>query len=141
MATCLPVDLEEILYELVPRKVMIPSDDADGIIDDCTAFYTFLKRVYKHSIADECLGILNHSAKKKLRDALSDASKFGVGKSVISGNDFPIDSTPYMELLAQMESPGGVGLGHTVVKPTKAQKSNQKKKRKAAQKSRKKNRR
>lgn len=143
VASCLPEDLQEVLYELIPRKVMITSDAAGAIVDDLIAFYRFLKREYRHPIADECLAVLGPAAKITLCDALDDDSKFGIGKSTLSQGDFPFSGIdlPPAAMLAALDPTGEPGPGNAPVKPTGAQKKSRKNKRKSAQKSRKRNRR
>lgn len=143
VASCLPFDLEEVLYELIPRKVMIGPDEAGGVIEDFVAFYQFLKREYGHPIADECLAVLGPAATNKLHDALSDGSKYGIGKSALTGNDFPFADNNLLPqtMLSPPNTIGDYGLGNPSSKPTTAQKKSRKKKRKTSQKSRKRNQR
>jgi len=135
-ASLLPMDVEEILYELIPRKVMVQPEAAEALIEDCRAFYKFLKREYNHPFADQCLEILGTSAKKRLTAALSDNNKFGMAKSMFAGNTSIMDGLPLFQSYSGADDYGG---GATV-KPTVSQQKARKKKRKNARKSRKRNR-
>ena len=84
IASVPPMGLEDILYEYIPRKVMVDPSEADEIVDDFFAFYQFLKRAYQFSLADECLSVLNKRAKRELSISLSDPEKFGMAKTLFS---------------------------------------------------------
>ena len=146
VATFLPADLEEVLYELVPRKVMINASGADAIINDGAAFFRFLKREYGMRHADMHLEKLNRTAKNKLRDALNDSGKFGLAKSIFTGDKNPLGQledrvNPFSE--GPLDPFGfGINEGPLPVKPPKAltaeDKKKRKKQRKASRKARKK---
>ncbi|MFK7859256.1 MAG: hypothetical protein AB8B64_10555 [Granulosicoccus sp.] len=147
VATLLPRDLEEILYDIVPRKVMIDASEADLIIDDCAAFFRFLKREYAMQHADEHLALLNQTAKQTLHDALNDTSKFGMGKSIFAGGGGPFAGLGGVDLPAQgggFDFPHDMAFGNGLpeIKAPKtlssAEKKNRKKNRKASRKARKK---
>lgn len=149
IASLTPIELEEILFHIIPAKVMIGADEGDFIIDDCVAFYHFLKREYGFVRADEFISFLDQEAKDTLRDALNDSSKFGMGKSVMSGTDNPFDShdginfphhnDPFL-LPGELEFDDGFSLANLPKTLSPAEKKSRKKQRKSARKARKKNR-
>jgi len=85
VATLRPPDLREIVFEIIPRKVMIEASEASAIIAEARAFYMFLKREFGLKQADGCLRVLDGDATKKLEAALTDSSKFGMAKSLFAG--------------------------------------------------------
>ena len=127
IATITPLALEEIIFSIIPRKVMIKPEDAADIIKDSRAFLLFLKRAYGLENVDVCLTVLDDSAVKHLAHALSDDSNFGIGKSVFSSTD----SLPTFDQTT---------LTSQATKPKPANKKSRKKKRSASRKARKKNR-
>lgn len=126
----LPTDLEEILYEIIPRKVMVNATEADDIVEDAVGFFSFLQRTYQLESATECLEILDPKAKQRLRHALTDTTKFGMGKSMLTGHDAGLPGFDELDL-------------PTVAAPkplTPKQQKQRKNKRKNARKARKKSR-
>ncbi len=76
--------LDEILFEIFPAKVAVPPEDADEIIREQRAFWSFLKREFALARADECLELLNdEKAVDDLRAALADTSQYGMAKSIL----------------------------------------------------------
>src|SRR5437588_8030872 len=78
-----PRDLREILFELFPRKVSAPADEAPEIIRELQAFWQFLQREFQLENAAACLGILNDRAARELKKKMSDPSTFGIAKSFV----------------------------------------------------------
>jgi hypothetical protein len=127
IATITPLVLDDILFSIIPRKVMIKPEDAADIINDCRAFLLFLQRAYGLERVVECLTVLDDNAIALLANALGDGSKFGMGKSVFSSTDsFPTFDLP--------------NLTRSATEPKPADKKSRKKKRSASRKARKKNR-
>lgn len=92
IATLTAADLEEILYEIIPQKVMMPAFEAVNMIEDARAFFSFLKRSYQSVPADQCLSILTPDAAARLAAAMNKPNLFGMGKSMLSeGTGFPSD--------------------------------------------------
>ena len=131
IATLSPGELDEIIFELIPRKVMLPPSDAQHIIDDTRAFYRFLQANYQLVQADTCIEILGSDAVQRLQAAMSDPSGFGMGKSMLTGDGAfnPFDD------FAPPPLPSA-----SATKPKPPSKKGKKKKRAAARKARKKNR-
>lgn len=127
IATLTPGELEEILYELIPRKVMLPASSAADMITDARAFFSFLKRAYQSYKAEQCLRILTDDAITRLALAMEDPTLYGIGKSMFSTGEGLGFNPP------ELPTPS----------PTKAKpkdKKTRKKQRGAAKKARKKNR-
>jgi hypothetical protein len=72
-----------VLFEIIPRKVSVDPSSASAIIEDCRAFYRFLKHAFGLEQADECLRVLGPSAVKRLEQALADPRNFGMAKSIL----------------------------------------------------------
>ncbi len=140
IATLQAGSLEEIVFEIVPRKVMTPPDTARAIIEEYRLFYRFLKRVYSLPQADQCLEVLGGNAIARLKAALSDTGGFGPGKAALASGMLAGSSGQLPPGL----SLGQAGMPATGFPPAPAGKpvdSNaKKKKRKEAKKARKKNR-
>lgn len=141
IATLQAGSLEEIVFEILPRKVMVPPDQAKAIIEECRLFYRFLKRQYALTQADHCLEVLGGNAIKRLKAALADDRGFGLGKGAIASGMLPDLGNGLM--------PPGLSLDHVGMGPVDSgqvatgkpvDKQDKKRKRKAARKSRKKNR-
>lgn len=144
IATILPPELEGVLYELIPAKVMGPASDAARIVADCRAFLSFLKRKYGLTNADMLIDVLGDDAEAELQFALSNSDNFSIGKQALSGGDLSmIDGAFDSEIFPMLDSgdfdfndqlPGKAAL-------TAEQRKKQKDKRKASRKARKKNKR
>lgn len=141
VATLRASELRELLFEIIPAKVMAEPAEAPAIVAGVRAFYTFLKRERVAPHADECLRVLDRDAASKLRVALSDPTKFGMGKSLLSaGRDAGFDMETREGVEAWMRE-----LQDTALPPSPATRPPEKKpakkdQRKAARKARKKNR-
>jgi hypothetical protein len=85
IATLEPEDLEEIVFEIIPKKVSIGASAARGLIEESRAFYAFLKREFGLKQADACLEVLGGDAVKELKAALSNPAGFGLAKSLVMG--------------------------------------------------------
>lgn len=150
IATLGPRELREIVFDIIPRKVSIDASAASWIIEENRAFYSFLKREFALEQADACLRVLGGDAVKKLEAALSDASKFGMAKSLFMGGreaGFDMDSKEgieaWMRLMQSQPLPASVRLP-SLASPARPQDKTaaraKKNARKAARKARKKNR-
>ena len=130
IATMTPSNLEEIVFSIIPRKVMIQPSYAADVIADSRAFIRFLQRAYGLQNASECLKILDDTAVERLADALGDSSLFGMGKSLFSEH----------EPFSLFEPPPIAPITSSATKPKPPSKKSRKKKRSATRKARKKNR-
>lgn len=138
IATLQAGSLEEIVFEIVPRKVMVPPDYAKAIIAECRLFYRFLKRQYALTQADQCLEVLGGNATARLRKALADDSGFGPGKAAIASGMLPgFDDESLPPELFDHSVAGSFG---PVAAAKPVDKKTKKRKRKDSKKARKKNR-
>lgn len=150
IATIGPEELREIVFDIIPRKVSIDAAAASSIIEECRAFFAFLKREYGLEQADACLRVLSGDAVTKLTAALSDTSKFGMAKSLfMAGREagFDMDSKEgieaWMRVMQSRPLPASVRLpplGHEPRPVDRTTARAKKNARKAARKARKKNR-
>ena len=75
--------LEEVLFELIPKKVVTPPDSAPDIVTQARAFWSFLKREFGLSTADSCLALLNRPRTiEQLRARLANPAYYGMSKSI-----------------------------------------------------------
>jgi hypothetical protein len=150
IATLGPRDLQEIVFEIIPRKVSVDASAASGIIEENRAFFAFLKREFGLKQADACLRVLGGDAVKKLEAALSDTGKFGMAKSLFMGGreaGFDMDShegiEAWMRVMQSKPLPASVrlpSLGAAARPIDNAAARTKKNQRKAARKARKKSR-
>jgi hypothetical protein len=84
IATLDPAGLREVVFEIIPRKLSTEPSSAGWIIEQNRAFYAFLKREHALKQADACLGVLGGDAVQKLEAALSDPRNFGMAKSLVT---------------------------------------------------------
>ena len=75
-------DFNEILFGLFPRKVSTEPESATAIVAELRAFFTFLHREYGLANAKRFVTLLSSDAERRLRDALSDPSNYGMAKSI-----------------------------------------------------------
>lgn len=74
-------DVEEILFELFPRKVSADPDTAGEIIGEMRAFWEFLRRQYGLANATGILQVLGDDAERRLARELARPQNFGMAKS------------------------------------------------------------
>jgi hypothetical protein len=97
--TMTPGDLEEVIYDLFPRKVITERGDGAEIIQELRAFWRFLQRVYQLPQARQMLARLTPQATRRLERELQEPANFGMAKSfVLMGKEAGFD----------MESPEGM---------------------------------
>jgi hypothetical protein len=78
-----PRDLNEILFELFPRKVSTPNFDAAETMRQLQAFWNYLKREFTLQNADACLKVLDEKATNKFDRAMNNPANFGPAKSMV----------------------------------------------------------
>jgi hypothetical protein len=120
-------DLEAVIYDLFPRKVITERGDGAEIIQELRAFWHFLERVYQLPQARQLLSRLRPQAARRLERELQEPANFGMAKSfVLMGKEAGFD----------MESPEGmrawVEAYNATVAPTMAAAAPTKKKGRAA---------
>lgn len=92
-------DLEEVVYDLFPRKVIAERGDGAEIIQELRAFWHFLQRVYQLPQANQMLARLTPQAARRLERKMQEPANFGMAKSfVMMGKQAGFD----------MESPEGM---------------------------------
>jgi hypothetical protein len=87
-------DFEEVLFELIPRKVSTGPDSAAAIVAELRAFWTFLQRAYNLRNAASILKILKEGAVERLERELSNPANYGMAKSFfMKGQELGFDMT------------------------------------------------
>ncbi len=76
-----PDDVREILFDLFPRKVSTAADEAEGVVRELRAFWTFLQREFHLANAEACLKVLDEKTARQLKQELSNPANFGIAKS------------------------------------------------------------
>lgn len=77
-------ELNEILFDVIPRKVMAEPDDAVDIVAEFNAFFRFIHREYSIAGAEKLADKLDNKAARRLAKALGNDSNFGMAKSFAS---------------------------------------------------------
>ena len=94
-------DFEEVLFEIFPRKVSTGADQAESIIAELRAFWTFAARQFAARNAATILACLNDRAEERLRTELSNPANYGMAKSMFMiGSQSGFDMTSQEGLLA-----------------------------------------
>ena len=76
--------LKEILFQLIPEKVITEPSSAAAIVTESRAFWDFVKREFGLANADSCLKLLNQpNIIEDLRASLDDPAQYGMSKSII----------------------------------------------------------
>ncbi len=74
-------DFNEVVYDLMPRKVTIESEYAFEIIAELKAFWKFVARQYGLQNAQQIYDSIDETAADDLEAELGDSSNFGMAKS------------------------------------------------------------
>ena len=94
-----PSDLEAVVFDLFPRKVITERGDGAEIIQELRAFWHFLQRAYQLPQARQMLARLTPQAARRLERELQEPANFGMAKSfVLMGKEAGFE----------MESPEGM---------------------------------
>lgn len=92
-------DLRELLFDLVPRKISAPAEDAPEIIREMQMFWTFAGREFHLGNAEACLKILDDKAVRLLRKEMGNSANFGFAKSfVMQGQERGFDMSNQEDL-------------------------------------------
>ena len=87
-------DVDEVLFQLFPRKVSAEPDSAAEIISELRAFWEFLQREYDLANAGAILKHLDGNAERRLHRELANPNNFGMAKSFFAkGRDAGFDMT------------------------------------------------
>jgi hypothetical protein len=96
-------DVEEVLFEIMPRKVSVEAEQAGEMIVVLRAFWSFLQREYQLKNARRILELLGTGATERLHDALDNPANFGMAKSFfMAGQASGFDMTTQEGLTAFM---------------------------------------
>lgn len=79
-----PDDMRTILFDLFPRKVSAPADEAPDVIRELQAFWQFLQREFHLENAAACLNALDEKTARKLKKEMGDPANFGIAKSFVT---------------------------------------------------------
>lgn len=136
-------ELEEVVFDLIPRKVSVPPEAAGPILRSLRGLYEFLAQNYQLPQADDCLLALALDAEQVLERRLSDPRNFDPAKAFVMAGRAAGFDIEAQEGLAQWmqhaERHGVPGLSRPSPEPPAAR-GKKKAARKAARKARKKNR-
>lgn len=92
-------NLEEVVSDLFPRKVLTERGDGAEIIQELRAFWQFLQRVYQLPQANQMVAWLTPQTARRLERKMQEPANFGMAKSfVVLGMQAGFD----------MESPEGM---------------------------------
>jgi len=78
-----PADLQEILFNLYPRKLSAPAEAAAEMIQELRYFWQFLQREFQLENAAACLKVLDDKAVRKLEKELGNPANYGIAKSFV----------------------------------------------------------
>lgn len=74
-------DFQEVVFEIIPRKVSVEAECAEEIVTELRAFWQFLQRRFRLANAAVILSDLDSEAVSRLHDALDSPENFGMAKS------------------------------------------------------------
>jgi hypothetical protein len=74
-------DFNEVVFDLIPRKVSVEPERAPEIVNELQAFWQFVLRQYALPHARPILDALQPPAAQRLQDKLADPSNYGMAKS------------------------------------------------------------
>jgi hypothetical protein len=87
-------DVDEILFDLFPRKVSAESERANEIFSELRTFWSFVDRQYGLANAREILASLDHRAAARFEEEFANSANFGMAKSfVMMGTQAGFDMT------------------------------------------------
>lgn len=76
--------LREVLFEAFPRKVSTPEGfDGEKVVRTLRAFWSFLKREFGLPNADACLQFLDDRTARRMNKEMNDPSNFGMAKTIV----------------------------------------------------------
>ncbi len=78
-------ELSRVLLDVFPRKVSCDPSSAPEIVEELRAFWSFVRREFGLSNADECLAILDEEMARTMERELADPRNFGMAKSFVMG--------------------------------------------------------
>jgi hypothetical protein len=75
--------LAMLVFEVLPRKVMLEAEDAAPVVADLRLFYAFLERVFALPQARACLEVLGEGAAEKLAEAIASGEHFTRERAIL----------------------------------------------------------
>ena len=100
-ATMDDAHLEQIVFDLFPRKVSCAPESAGEVVRELAAFFSFARREFGLANAEGCLALLDDAGAARLARELADPSNYGMAKSfVMSGHVAGSDMTSEKGLAA-----------------------------------------
>jgi hypothetical protein len=99
-------DLREVLFETFPRQVSTPGGfDGEKVVRTLHAFWSFLKREFGLPNADACLQLLDDRTARRMNKEMNDPSNFGMAKTmVMMGTKRGFDMTKQEDVDRWMET-------------------------------------
>jgi hypothetical protein len=87
------VQFQTVLFDLIPRKVMVSPDEARDMIREVRAFLAYLGREFELENVSDCLALVRGDAAiARLREALAEPRNWGMAKSLMmEGKDRGFD--------------------------------------------------
>lgn len=80
-----PGDLDEVLFDVLPRKASIDPEAAHEIVAELQALFRYLAREGDLTSAKACLQFLEGDTADRLQAALADTSAYGPAKQMVMG--------------------------------------------------------
>lgn len=78
-----PDGLEEILYDIFPRKVSATAESSPEIVREFRVFLQFLNREFNLANVEACLNILDERSVQRFKREMANPAKFGMAKSMV----------------------------------------------------------
>jgi hypothetical protein len=75
-------DLDEVLFDILPRKLSASASDAADVVRAMRALYMYMARALNFDNVEEYLELLGPEAETKLTAEMADTSNFGPAKSM-----------------------------------------------------------
>ncbi len=102
-ATMNAVEMDEIVFQLLPNKVSCDSSVAPAVVAELRAFFRFAEREFGFTRAAECLAVLDESCEERLAQEFEDPANWGMAKSmVMAGKQAGFDMTTEAGLMEFM---------------------------------------
>jgi len=76
-------EVEEVLFDLFPRKVSADPESGEEIVHELQAFWTFLQREFHVANADACLRLLTPATGRRLEKEMQNPRNFDMAKSLV----------------------------------------------------------
>jgi hypothetical protein len=77
-------DLAKLVFEVLPRNVLLEAEEAGAVIGDLHAFYMFLARVFSFEHAAACLEVLGEGAAARLGEAIAQSDAFARERAIFA---------------------------------------------------------